>query len=679
MMISGVSLMAFGAVTFLVSVLLNIWTNDTTSLFSILTTSNEGGRINDIAATEVCEHMLPFSQHKYFKRSKSIVKYSSHQFSLLALTEKREPFVLTESITKSASDSWSTVELVSSWNNYLLNRLSILFGETFESDSASIALIRKQRNYQYQVIDPSLMMDDSLSPLIGSEVSSNQDMDLDQFLFQNSSSSSRLTSCFDADCSPPQPNVCRKHIYSANYRVLEGIYEVRKSNKATAKSSRGISKPVSWSNFIIEEPLAVEANLTVNNTPPIINVASSYWSDMATNSHVASDSNSSTGSSLDTGLMRRSVTSLQAHYSEFHRMVIQLQGQSTYYLSHPKYTKFMYIFPSNHPFHRFSQVPMEVSEQHQRENSAPERFPLFQKAKFRSITLSEGEVLYIPPYWMSRVEIVPGEGILNSSSRDLSLYPTEREFVIAKQLHAFLEVESASLEQLVLLEALHMPYPQFLVDKRNEKLNPMERMVCGQVLVMHVLSRLDGLRASEGGGSPQKFIDQLLEQRYTPNTLLRLPDSLFVDQLQHSLDCMQTHPEEHASLIQRMNYDAIVKFAKYLANCFNDPVLNPPSTSSRSKHRVDGVKLTSLYDFIEKVGLWSMQDSRSYNKQSSPLYNVVIFLQQCFKFDSMIPISEESSASSHDAEEDNWELGTSIKIVSDPNENSEIDLDSLLF
>lgn len=617
-MISGASLMLFGALTVLVSVLFDMGSGDAMGFLALLN-SNRGvvdNYVRDkpsiVHVPDVCEHILPFSKHRHFRISKDISRVDESDASLAHLIDRREPFLLTHSS--------SAVDLVSSWNEYLLNRLSIMFGETFQS-GGSLALVRKPKNYQYSVIDPSLSMDDSLTSLLGTDVTSTLDMTLDQFMFHNATK-------------------CRRNIYSANYRVLEGIYEVRKA----MKTPKGAFVP--WSDFIVEEPLAVQANLTVNNTPPIINVASSYWSDLQ----------------LVDGA--RSVTALQAHYSEFHRMVLQLQGSSSYYLSHPKYSKYMYMFPSNHPFHRYSQVSVEApGPEGENEFEEEEDFPLFKKAKFRSVTLSAGEVLYIPPYWMSRIEVVSADdSVVTDRDRDPSLHPTEREFAIAKQLHSFLEVESASLEQLVLLEAMHTPFPQFVSGVRNEKLNPMQRMVCGQVLIMHLLSRLDGLV----GASPRKFINQLIEQRYTSNTLLRLPDSLFVHQLQDSLDCMQAHPKEHEKLIQTMDYQVIVRFVKHLANCFSDPVLNKVS-NKRTKTTVDGIQLVALHDFIEKVGLWSMQDSRSYNKQSSPLYNVVVFLQQCFQFESMIPITDD--------EETEEVLGTSIKVVSDPEEDSELDLD----
>ena len=166
---------------------------------------------------------------------------------------------------------------------------------------------------------------------------------------------------------------------------------------------------------------------------------------------------------------------------------------------------------------------------------------LAKKVKFQWVTLRPGEALYVPPYWFLRTEIVSAEHSPEPRPAALPL----REHAILHHLHAALEVESASLEQLVLLEAMHTPFPRFLAGKPNEKLSPMERMVCGQVYLMHVLARVPG------AGSPRRFMRALVAQRYTENTVLRLRDSLFVTRLQGALSCMQAHPAEHEQLLSR--------------------------------------------------------------------------------------------------------------------------------
>ena len=164
------------------------------------------------------------------------------------------------------------------------------------------------------------------------------------------------------------------------------------------------------------------------------------------------------------------------------------------------------------------------------------------KVKYDIIHLEEGEMLYIPPFTSIRMEMLN-----HYSSKHDGVSKKTRDATELFQVN--LEIKSVSLEQLILLEALHLPYPPFLfhVDgskRNNEDLNTIERMVCSQVYVMHILSRIKGMK------SPKLFMTSLLREKYTKDTIFQFPSSILSREQRKQYDCLQRDIIKHEEIIK---------------------------------------------------------------------------------------------------------------------------------
>ncbi len=87
----------------------------------------------------------------------------------------------------------------------------------------------------------------------------------------------------------------------------------------------------------------------------------------------------------------------QTHYDATHNMYIQLRGTKRFRLFEPAAWRFLNLYPYLHPYSRQSQIEIE-------------QVPLegHYVGPF-DITLHEGDILYIPPYWFHHVEAIGNE------------------------------------------------------------------------------------------------------------------------------------------------------------------------------------------------------------------------------------------------------------------------------
>jgi len=80
-----------------------------------------------------------------------------------------------------------------------------------------------------------------------------------------------------------------------------------------------------------------------------------------------------------------------------------LKGNQKWTLYSPNYINKLYLYPYLHPHHAQSQIFPGSDEIN---------FPKFKQAIAKTVTLSHGELLYIPPYWVHEVEsLVPSINI----------------------------------------------------------------------------------------------------------------------------------------------------------------------------------------------------------------------------------------------------------------------------
>lgn len=114
------------------------------------------------------------------------------------------------------------------------------------------------------------------------------------------------------------------------------------------------------------------------------------------------------------------------HYDYYENFLVQIRGTKTLSLFSPNDTQ--YLYPNVDPPRHLSAINLEHLD--------IKSFPLFQKAHPFECTISEGDVLYIPPNWWHHVQTVDASISIN--------YWFERFDI--QQGHGF---EESSVEQLV--------------------------------------------------------------------------------------------------------------------------------------------------------------------------------------------------------------------------------------
>jgi len=157
--------------------------------------------------------------------------------------------------------------------------------------------------------------------------------------------------------------------------------------------------------------------------------------------------------------------SLQTRYSEYHTTIVQLNGSTTYHFISPDKQYLLRPYPYHHPYSaRHSQVSsilyytllshlicfdhiecLQINLDDEDVNVSD--------LGLQSVTITAGEVLYVPPGYMVQTE---------STITNISIS---------------LEILSPSKEQILLLESLMIPLPFSIVNKTME-----EKIISTQVL-----------------------------------------------------------------------------------------------------------------------------------------------------------------------------------------------------
>lgn len=101
------------------------------------------------------------------------------------------------------------------------------------------------------------------------------------------------------------------------------------------------------------------------------------------------------------------------HYDRSHNFYMVVSGAKTVTLVPPSEWPFVYLYPWLHPSYHQSQV-------HHPENlsSTADKFPSYREVQNVSVTLRKGDALYIPPYWMHRVETLGGSLDLDDTEEE---------------------------------------------------------------------------------------------------------------------------------------------------------------------------------------------------------------------------------------------------------------------
>eukprot|EP00598_Pedospumella_elongata_P000332 CAMPEP_0184973120 /NCGR_PEP_ID=MMETSP1098-20130426/5014_1 /TAXON_ID=89044 /ORGANISM="Spumella elongata, Strain CCAP 955/1" /LENGTH=515 /DNA_ID=CAMNT_0027495551 /DNA_START=241 /DNA_END=1788 /DNA_ORIENTATION=- len=306
---------------------------------------------------------------------------------------------------------------------------------------------------------------------------------------------------------------------------------------------------------------------------------------------------------------------LQARYSEYHTMRVQLQGRATYYLFPPHSSNFpLHVYPSVHRCARQAQINL-YEEGGQDPSVCPagsspnKRSSLFQTSEkkdspapppavVQKVVLEPGEVLYIPPYWFMHSE--------------------------ALALSVSLDVLSVSQEQLLLLPAEHMGLPFQEADVATKE----QRFVSAQVFLVHVLSRIKGFK------SVRKYAESLYDSRYAA---LYPESGLFIQR--SNFQCLRDNTKLYNRIVRKLLPESIEKAAAFVAQRLNDPLLHS-SLQMYDDNEADneprpnpqrGVRWLWLGNYIEQIARWAMGDPEE----------VVLFIRECLNMDTVLEVIEE--------------------------------------
>ncbi len=285
----------------------------------------------------------------------------------------------------------------------------------------------------------------------------------------------------------------RSYFYSTNFRVIEGIAK--------------LEDDTSWRSLRINET-------DHEPPPPSLSILYPY-------------------------------SALQARYSEYHNMKVQIQGTCIYTLISPDFSKKLYPYPSIHLSQKQSQINF-----YDQNNTV-------KNVHFITKLVNPGDIIYIPPYWYVHIE----------SHHQLSLT---------------LDVLSVSKEHLLLQNIWHMQLP-FNNDTITTKNG---RIVSAQVYLMHLLSRLHGFE------SPKRFSKLLYKIRYSK---LYVENSLFMQSERNKFQCLRDTPSAHMDIVRKLDSNFIESTAQYAADLIQK---NNFITSS--------IKWLFIGDYVEHIGRWAM-------------------------------------------------------------------------
>lgn len=98
----------------------------------------------------------------------------------------------------------------------------------------------------------------------------------------------------------------------------------------------------------------------------------------------------------------------QAHYDEPHNMFVQLIGTKRFTLLPPCFIDALPIYPDLHVRARKAQIPLsQISELAKNKTIGDLKFPLHKKLSTRmlEVDVEPGDVLYVPPFWIHRVQV----------------------------------------------------------------------------------------------------------------------------------------------------------------------------------------------------------------------------------------------------------------------------------
>lgn len=241
----------------------------------------------------------------------------------------------------------------------------------------------------------------------------------------------------------PNPDIFL--FYSTNYAVMESLAQVIHLTSQDSLWSQ-LQEETSWKDFRIIESfpdvlrrLNLSEKVSLRQPSPTLSIA-----------HPGV-----TLQSRSEKMIKRPSRFSLFRYQTHHTIRTQLVGRTRYVLFSPAKQSSLFLYPAIHSNHQQSQVVLEEEYVNVASSDLPldleDSLRKFLKVPTFAIELTPGESLYIPPYWLVRVENI-----------ELSMY---------------LDVRSLSQEQVLLSEA------QSLGIILGNVSSPDDKIVAAQVFI----------------------------------------------------------------------------------------------------------------------------------------------------------------------------------------------------
>ncbi len=309
---------------------------------------------------------------------------------------------------------------------------------------------------------------------------------------------------------------------------------------------------------------------------------------------------------------------LQFRYNEYHSTKVQLQGVAEYILIPLSSNRYAFPFPYNYPFKRQSQVNFHYVENAAKsvitDGSSSLKKEMIETtlrniSSAYHVTLEKGQALIVPPGYFVYTEA-------KTLSMSLDILSPSKEQV------SFYEILSVAIPCLLERSKIFIPPDEEEDPKRRKQrqssteskhLYHNESIICTQVYLVHVLSRINGIQ------NIQTYANNYYYSKYE---LLYSKQSLYMNnKYANQFHCYGNEPIFHKEIVRSLNRDLIETTAELIAN-----KLNSPNVLSSS------MKWLWLSNYIDSVLRKVYGSETSYGE-------IALFIKKCLDISGKLEVS----------------------------------------
>ncbi|KAJ1443436.1 hypothetical protein B484DRAFT_441579 [Ochromonadaceae sp. CCMP2298] len=324
---------------------------------------------------------------------------------------------------------------------------------------------------------------------------------------------------------------------------------------------------------------------------------------------------------------------LQARYSEYHTVWAQLKGTARLLLLPPAQESGgpddggFFARPAGAASHLFPSVHA-CAPQWSLDLHADCASSTGALQGLRVVEVGPGQTLYIPPFWLLQAE--------------------------ARSLTVALAVQSVSREQRLLAPAFHMGLPF----DAQLTLTPQQKLVSAQVFLVHLLSRVRGVRSVRQHARQQLARFDTLYPQGSPLLLKLKGDG------EGAFHCLrgEQHAEEHTAIVRGLSPQRVKAAAAFVAARLNHPFFADASAaaaeaSSKAQNGASsgtgsgggagaggrvgsgtlGARWVWLDGYMEQVARWAAGDPERAG----------LFLSECLHMDVVLEVEDEEEGPAH--------------------------------